>query len=163
MEVVEFLTSDVTVDIRSKLTSHGEVYYLNCDFSCYLTHISELFNAIAYARRLVKGRVRTRQCLCFSHNRSSFETVLHHHFNSTTLFDYLLCGDDKQLDSLKIDFMLNFPSFDMHAVVFAYHKVRRLEDELIKVRNIIVINPFVTRDDIHAFDSDVSDSDDSGL
>ena len=50
----------------------------------------------------------------YIYDQSSFDSVLVKHFENKTLFQYLLHGDDMQLDNFKIDVMANFSPFDVH-------------------------------------------------
>ena len=151
--------TDEPFRFQSLLVSFAEdgVLYLNADFQCYLINVNFLLSALYLAKALVSKRVQCHQCTCTSHYRISFRSALIKNFGDRTLFHYLLNGDDKELDNLKIDVRINFSAFDIYDVLTAYHKVRRLKNELIMARNLIVVNPFLSLSDLdNSDDSDCS-------
>ena len=115
---MDFLTSEEPFDFESVLVSYAEdgVIYLNRDFKCYITNVDILLSALQLAKTLVCKRVAFRQCTCTTKHRLSFDSVLVKHFENKTLFQYLLHGDDMQLDNFKVDVMANFSAFDVHDV-----------------------------------------------
>ena len=117
-----------------------------------------MLSALYRAKALVSKRVQSHQCTCTctSHYRISFRSALIKNFGDRTLFHYLLNGDDKELDNFKVDVRINFSAFDIYDVLTAYHKLRRLKNELIMARNLIVVNPFLSLSDLDNTDSDCS-------
>lgn len=152
---MDFLSIDQPFRFQSLLTSFAEdhVIYLNEDFHCYLNNVNILLSALHLAHRLVNKRIQYRQCACTSQFRISFHHVLIKHFANKTLFHYLLNGDVKELDNLKVDVRINFSAFDIYDVITAYHKVRCLKEELINARNVIVVNPFLSVSDFDESES----------
>ena len=61
-----------------------------------------------------------------------------------SLSDYLIRGDDKELDLLKYDVRSNASSFDADENISAFHSVKHFKKELIAARKLIVINPFLS-------------------
>lgn len=159
--MVDFLSRDEPINFRSSLVSFAEprVIYLNSDFSDYTTNVNVLLSALYAAKRLVSKRVTHRQCRCTSVHRSSFHAVLVNHFANRTLYSYLVNGDPSELDHFKMDIRCNFSAFSVIEVLIAYHKVRRLKEELVEAKRMIVINPFLSSSDFE----DDGDSSDSGL
>ena len=153
--MVDFLLSIERIEFASVLASFAEdnVNYLNEDFSCYIENVNFLLSALHLAKRLVGKRIQHRQCKCYSHHCLSFTAVLTKHFVNMTLSDYLIRGDDKELDLLKYDVRSNASSFNADDVITAFHNVKHFKKELIAARKLVVINPFASVSDFDESDA----------
>lgn len=153
--MVEFLLSADRIKFASVLASFAEenVMYLNEDFDNYFQNVNFLLSALDLAKRLVGKRIQYRQCKCYSRQRLSFTAVLIKNFTTTSLSDYLINGDDKELDNLKYDVRSNFSSFDSDEVISAFHKMKHFKKELIAARKNLVINPFISVSDFYESDA----------
>ena len=153
--MVDFLLSIERIEFASVLVSFAEdnVNYLNEDFRYYIENVNFLLSALYLAKRLVGKRIQYRQCKCYSHHRLSFTAVLIKNFGTISLSDYLIHGDDKELDVLKYDVRSNASSFNADDVISVFHKVKHFKKELIAARKLVVINPFLSVSDFDESDA----------
>ena len=135
--------------------AEADVIYLNEDFDTYFHNINFLLSALHLAKRLTSNRVQHRQCFCYSRHRLSFTAVLIKIFSNTTLSHYLLNGDEMELDLLKYEIRINVSAFDFMDVITAFHKVKSFKKELINVRKVLVVNPFLTVSDFEESDDNL--------
>ena len=60
-----------------------------------------------------------------------------------------------ELDLFKYEIRINVSAFDFMDVITAFHKVKSFKKELINVRKLLVVNPFMTVSDFEESDDNL--------
>ena len=110
----------------------------HADFHRYVKNVDDLMDSITIARKHMKYRMATRDCICRLPEKMCFVDVLMKHFSNKTLFNYLYDGDVRELDMLDLDISNHHFGFDIREVFIVYHNVKQLQAELYNVRDVLV-------------------------